>query len=103
MSYPIRARRAGLEVVPRALQPMQRRQPGSTLVLALCVSTIAQAVTKPLLGYLIRQAHSSLGTQGPDRQWERVKLRLRGECDGLRGRMGRPIVQTPRRSNRSFA
>jgi len=102
VEYPLRARRAGLEVLLLARDTVNRlylgSTPGSSLWRAYYQSRnhvrMALDLRSPslLFGCLIRQVYFLLAAlAAPDRRWKRLKLRLRGISDGLRGRMGRRL------------
>jgi rhamnopyranosyl-N-acetylglucosaminyl-diphospho-decaprenol beta-1,3/1,4-galactofuranosyltransferase len=102
VEYPLRARRAGLEVVLLARDTVRRRflgsTPGTSLWRAYYQSRnhvrMALDLRSPslLLGCLIRQVYFLIAAlAAPDRRWERFKLRWRGISDGLHGRMGRRL------------
>jgi rhamnopyranosyl-N-acetylglucosaminyl-diphospho-decaprenol beta-1,3/1,4-galactofuranosyltransferase len=102
VEYPLRARRAGFDVLATDRDLARRGHLGSAPGMALWRSyyqsrnhvRMALDFRSPtlLFGCLARQARFLLAAiRAPDRRWERVKLRLRGVWDGLRGRMGRRV------------
>jgi rhamnopyranosyl-N-acetylglucosaminyl-diphospho-decaprenol beta-1,3/1,4-galactofuranosyltransferase len=102
VEYSLRARRANLAVFVTDRDLMRRAHLGSVPGTALWRSyyqsrnhvRMALDFRSPslLLGCMARQARfMSAALAAPDRRRERVKLRLRGIWDGLRGRMGRRV------------
>jgi rhamnopyranosyl-N-acetylglucosaminyl-diphospho-decaprenol beta-1,3/1,4-galactofuranosyltransferase len=102
VEYPLRATRAGLEVLllPRRITRPQHlgSAPGTGLWRSYYQSRnhvrMALDFRSPilLLGCLIRQVHFLIAAlAAPDHRSERLKLRWRGISDGLRGRMGRRL------------
>jgi rhamnopyranosyl-N-acetylglucosaminyl-diphospho-decaprenol beta-1,3/1,4-galactofuranosyltransferase len=102
VEYPLRARRAGFEVLVTNRDLMQRVHLGSAPGTALWRSyyqsrnhvRLALDFRSPILlfGCAARQARFMFAAlRAPDRRWQRVKLRSRGVWDGLRGRMGRRL------------
>jgi rhamnopyranosyl-N-acetylglucosaminyl-diphospho-decaprenol beta-1,3/1,4-galactofuranosyltransferase len=102
VEYPLRARRAGLDVLTVDRDLMRRRhlgsRPGSALWRSYYQSRnhvrMALDFRSPALffGCMVRQAHFLLAAvRAPNRRWERVRLLGRGVWDGVRGRMGRRI------------
>jgi rhamnopyranosyl-N-acetylglucosaminyl-diphospho-decaprenol beta-1,3/1,4-galactofuranosyltransferase len=102
LEYSLRARRAGFGVtlVPR---DVLRRQslgsvPGSALWRGYYQSRnqlrMALDFRSPSLmfGCTLRQLRFiSAALRAPDRRWQRIRLRMRGLSDGIRGRMGRNL------------
>jgi rhamnopyranosyl-N-acetylglucosaminyl-diphospho-decaprenol beta-1,3/1,4-galactofuranosyltransferase len=102
VEYPLRARRAGFEVLVTNRDLMERVHLGSAPGKALWRSyyqsrnhvRMALDFRSPslLFGCAARQVRfMSAALRAPDRRWQRVRLRLRGVWDGLRGRMGRRV------------
>jgi rhamnopyranosyl-N-acetylglucosaminyl-diphospho-decaprenol beta-1,3/1,4-galactofuranosyltransferase len=102
VEYSLRARRANFAVFVTDRDLMRRAHLGSVPGTALWRSyyqsrnhvRMALDFRSPslLLGCMARQARfMSAALAAPDRRRERVKLRLRGIWDGLRGRMGRRV------------
>jgi GT2 family glycosyltransferase len=102
VEYPLRARRAGFDVLVTKRDLMQREHLGSVPGTALWRSyyqsrnhvRMALDFRSPslLFGCAARQARFMYAAlRAPDRRWQRVKLRSRGVWDGLRGRMGRRL------------
>jgi rhamnopyranosyl-N-acetylglucosaminyl-diphospho-decaprenol beta-1,3/1,4-galactofuranosyltransferase len=102
IEYPLRARRAGFEVLVTNRDLMQREHlgsaPGTALWRAYYQSRnhvrLALDFRSPslLFGCAARQARFLFAAlRAPDRRWQRVKLRSRGVWDGALGRMGRRV------------
>ena len=102
VEYPLRARRAGFEVLVTGRDLVRRGHLGSAPGTALWRGyyqsrnhvRMALDFRSPSLifGCAARQARFMVAAlRAPDRRWERVKLRSRGIWDGLRGRMGRRV------------
>jgi rhamnopyranosyl-N-acetylglucosaminyl-diphospho-decaprenol beta-1,3/1,4-galactofuranosyltransferase len=110
VEYPLRARRAGFDVLVTGRDLMRRGHLGSAPGTALWRGyyqsrnhvRMALDFRSPMLmfGCVVRQARFLLAAlRAPDRRWERIRLRLRGMWDALLGRMGRrvePDDPTPR-------
>jgi rhamnopyranosyl-N-acetylglucosaminyl-diphospho-decaprenol beta-1,3/1,4-galactofuranosyltransferase len=102
VEYPLRARRAGFDVLLAGRDLMRRRHLGSDPATDLWRSyyqsrnhvRMALDFRSPglLFGCVVRQARFVVAAlRAPDRRWERIKLRSRGVWDGLRRRMGRRV------------
>jgi rhamnopyranosyl-N-acetylglucosaminyl-diphospho-decaprenol beta-1,3/1,4-galactofuranosyltransferase len=102
VEYPLRARRAGFEVLVTNRDLMQREHLGSAPGTALWRSyyqsrnhvRLALDFRSPslLFGCAARQARFLVAAvRAPDRRWQRLKLRSRGVWDGALGRMGRRV------------
>jgi GT2 family glycosyltransferase len=102
IEFPLRARRAGFDVLALDRDLMFRQHLGSapessvwrTYYQSRNHLRMALDFRSPslLFGYLARQARfASAAVVAPDRRWERIKLRSRGAWDGVRGRMGRRV------------
>jgi rhamnopyranosyl-N-acetylglucosaminyl-diphospho-decaprenol beta-1,3/1,4-galactofuranosyltransferase len=105
VEYPLRARRAGFDVLVTDRDLMRRGHLGSAPGTALWRGyyqsrnhvRMALDFRSPTLmfGCVVRQARFiSAALRAPDRRWQRVKLRFRGIWDALRGRMGRRVDPT---------
>jgi rhamnopyranosyl-N-acetylglucosaminyl-diphospho-decaprenol beta-1,3/1,4-galactofuranosyltransferase len=103
VEYPLRIRRAGFDVLLMARDLVHRGHLGSAPGTGLWRSyyqsrnhlRMALDFRSPalLLGWLARQGRFLVAAiHAPDRRWERIKLRLRGTSDALRGRMGRRVA-----------
>ena len=102
VEYPLRARRAGFQVLVVGRDLVRRGHLGSTSASGLWRTyyqsrnhlRMALDFRSPslLFGFMVRQARFVVAAfQAPDRRWLRLKLRSRGLWDGVRGRMGRRI------------
>jgi rhamnopyranosyl-N-acetylglucosaminyl-diphospho-decaprenol beta-1,3/1,4-galactofuranosyltransferase len=102
VEYPLRARRAGFEVLVTSRDLLLRQHLGSIrpappwrgYYQSRNHVRMALDLRSPslLLGCMARQARFMVAAaRAPDRRWERAKLRLRGVWDGLCGRMGRRV------------
>jgi rhamnopyranosyl-N-acetylglucosaminyl-diphospho-decaprenol beta-1,3/1,4-galactofuranosyltransferase len=102
VEYPLRARRAGFEVLVVDRELVRRGHLGSTPGMGLWRSyyqsrnhlRMALDFRSPTLvfGSLARQAWFMVAAvRAPDRRWQRIRLRLRGIADAVRGRMGRRV------------
>jgi rhamnopyranosyl-N-acetylglucosaminyl-diphospho-decaprenol beta-1,3/1,4-galactofuranosyltransferase len=102
VEYPLRAQRAGFEVLIVGRDLMSRAHLGSTAATRQWRSyyqsrnhlRMALDFRSPslLFGCALRQARFVVaGLSARDQRWLRIKLRLRGLWDGLRGRMGRRV------------
>jgi rhamnopyranosyl-N-acetylglucosaminyl-diphospho-decaprenol beta-1,3/1,4-galactofuranosyltransferase len=102
VEYPLRARRAGFEVLVTSYDLMRRAHLGSTPGTALWRGyyqsrnhvRMALDFRSPtlLFGCIVRQVRFMIAALwAPGRRRERIKLRLRGVWDGLGGRMGRRV------------
>jgi rhamnopyranosyl-N-acetylglucosaminyl-diphospho-decaprenol beta-1,3/1,4-galactofuranosyltransferase len=102
VEYPLRARRAGFEVLVVDHDLMRRGHLGSVPGTALWRSyyqsrnhvrmALEFRSATLVFGCIARQARFMVAAlAAPDRRLERVKLRSRGIWDGLRGRMGRRV------------
>jgi rhamnopyranosyl-N-acetylglucosaminyl-diphospho-decaprenol beta-1,3/1,4-galactofuranosyltransferase len=102
VEYPLRARRAGFEVLVVDHDLMRRGHLGSVPGTALWRSyyqsrnhvrmALEFRSATLVFGCMARQARFMVAAiRAPNRRWERVKLRSRGVWDGLRGRMGRRV------------
>jgi rhamnopyranosyl-N-acetylglucosaminyl-diphospho-decaprenol beta-1,3/1,4-galactofuranosyltransferase len=100
--YPLRAKRAGFDVLLLRRDLMRRGHLGSVPPSDLWRSyyqsrnhvRMALDLGSPALffGCMARQVRFVVAAMhAPDRRWERIKLRSRGVWDGLRGRMGRRV------------
>jgi rhamnopyranosyl-N-acetylglucosaminyl-diphospho-decaprenol beta-1,3/1,4-galactofuranosyltransferase len=106
VEYPLRARRAGFEVLLVDRDLVQRRHLGSTRGTGVWRGyyqsrnhvRMALDFRSPslLFGCLVRQIRFFIAAlMAPDRRWERVKVRWRGISDGFRNRMGRNVEPDP--------
>jgi rhamnopyranosyl-N-acetylglucosaminyl-diphospho-decaprenol beta-1,3/1,4-galactofuranosyltransferase len=102
VEYPLRARRAGFDVLAVDRDLARRGHLGSAPGTALWRGyyqsrnhvRMALDFRSPTLifGCLARQLRFMVASaRARDRRWVRAKLRLRGVWDGLRGRMGRRV------------
>jgi rhamnopyranosyl-N-acetylglucosaminyl-diphospho-decaprenol beta-1,3/1,4-galactofuranosyltransferase len=106
VEYPLRAQRAGFEILVTGRDLVQRQHLGSARGSALWRGyyqsrnhvRMAIDLRSPSLffGCMARQARLvSAALRASDGRWERVKLQSRGVWDGLRGRMGRRVEPAP--------